>query len=404
MFIGDVFSYSIYYYLGLAISSPFWGIIIDKYGRKYPLIFSLALVSGLTYIFGNTFTYGYAIIIRFLLGLFNGISIIGKTISTEICPESFKATSIALTRASSGLGLSLGSFIGNYFLDNKNHYNSFTKSSITITWFGIIMTILVMIFFEETLNNPDVDTELSDLNQGFQSLEDGENFGEASTRSKTFEEMSQIGQLKSLFKIPNMIKLNILFVINSMSVYFLMNLAQTWSGRRFGYGDIFSRILHSYAFSLLWIVQVLFYLCFQKFLGDFRLLKAGHFILILLLIIFSGVQWISYEISDDSMIFIIGAWTFIQNVVIFQTLSSIQRFSNDLVRSDKRGRINGIQTVIESTLSLALMYSYGPFLNWLFNYQFLLVLLPLAMFWLATFVTYRLQFTSQEKKRLIGKA
>jgi MFS family permease len=67
--------------------SKFLSVSIDKYGRNRGLILVLILLVICTFLFGVPIVFYYAIFIRFITGLVNGLSTIGRILFTEVFPN-----------------------------------------------------------------------------------------------------------------------------------------------------------------------------------------------------------------------------------------------------------------------------------------------------------------------------
>mmetsp|Transcript_24469 Transcript_24469/g.21647 ORF Transcript_24469/g.21647 Transcript_24469/m.21647 type:complete len:244 (+) Transcript_24469:75-806(+) len=138
------------FFFGRFISASFWGIFIDKYGRKAGLLTILASVSFLTLLFGFSTSFTMALIIRTITGLFNGLSIVGKTLSTEICPPDLKPWSISVTNTIWALGMTVGPGIGSLFFRVIDGY-PYLMSATVVCLLGCLMCFLSYVFMEETL-------------------------------------------------------------------------------------------------------------------------------------------------------------------------------------------------------------------------------------------------------------
>ena len=75
----------------------------------------LFCVSTLTLVFGFVTDYWVALAIRVITGTTNGLSIIGKVLTTEGLPEDLKVWSISIISSIWSLGMTCGPFIGSMF-------------------------------------------------------------------------------------------------------------------------------------------------------------------------------------------------------------------------------------------------------------------------------------------------
>jgi MFS family permease len=138
------------YFFGRFFSASLWGTIIDKYGRKTGLLAILIFLTSGTMLFGFNNKYYLALAIKFSIGFLNGLSIVGKTLSTEICPEDYKSWSISVTNTVWALGATLGPPLGTLTYDSIPG-TKILSSTIAICSIGIALTIASAFFFEETL-------------------------------------------------------------------------------------------------------------------------------------------------------------------------------------------------------------------------------------------------------------
>lgn len=75
------------FFIGRGIGSPFWGIFIDRFGRKKGLV--IALSSGVVSLSATGFVpnYVFLVILRFFSGVMSPIAVIGKVLVSELCPN-----------------------------------------------------------------------------------------------------------------------------------------------------------------------------------------------------------------------------------------------------------------------------------------------------------------------------
>lgn len=152
---------SSFYFFGRFLSASLWGTMIDRYGRKLSLLVIMVILTTGTMLFGLNRNFYLALAIRFGIGFFNGLAIVGKTLSTEICPEDYKSWSISVTNTIWALGMTLGPPMGTFFYD----FIPGTKvlsSTVAICLVGVILTIFSFFCFEETLIKRQVPAQVND--------------------------------------------------------------------------------------------------------------------------------------------------------------------------------------------------------------------------------------------------
>mmetsp|Transcript_24469 Transcript_24469/g.21648 ORF Transcript_24469/g.21648 Transcript_24469/m.21648 type:complete len:124 (+) Transcript_24469:936-1307(+) len=109
-------------------------------------------------------------------------------------------------------------------------------------------------------------------------------------------------------------------------------------GLGFDYKDI-SHIFAILTFPQL-ILQVFMYPYLQKGRGDFWLLTRGHMAHIPMFMFLPYAHWFGDGAFLEQKLWIVF-WMFVRNVASFMNFSSLQRFTNDAIPADKRGKING---------------------------------------------------------------
>jgi len=151
---------------GRLVSSIHWGRIADNIGRKPCLIIGCFSVSIFSIMFGCSDSFIMAIASRFLLGFFNPIWGIAKTLVSELCTKSQEATAMGITTGCWSLGLIFGPAFGGLFASpcelypetfgNMDSDHVFCRypyllPNLITAFFGILAAILVYTFFPETL-------------------------------------------------------------------------------------------------------------------------------------------------------------------------------------------------------------------------------------------------------------
>ncbi|CAK9143043.1 unnamed protein product [Ilex paraguariensis] len=100
--------------LGRALTSVFWGIMADRYGRKPIIIIGTSTVVVFNTLFGLSVNYWMAISTRFLLGSLNGLLGPIKAYATEIFREEYQALGLSAVSTAWGIGLIIGPALGGF--------------------------------------------------------------------------------------------------------------------------------------------------------------------------------------------------------------------------------------------------------------------------------------------------
>jgi MFS family permease len=406
------------YFFARFITSSLWGAAIDKYGRKKGLLACLISVTFLSILFGFSQNYWTAFGIRILTGLLNGLSVIGKVLTTEVCSEELKPWAISIISTIWSLGMTTGPFIGTVFYGWIEGW-PYLSSSLAVAILGLTLTILTFIYIEETLILKPTKYELVEKSDEEENRRDIElntisEIPETKPKPIAFDKLSKIDQIKRLFLLPNVTKLIFIFGINTFYAATLGELIPFWAaaeyqdgGLSFNYKDI-SDIFIYLAFPQLFI-QLFLYPFIQKKKGDFWLLSNGHWAHLPMYILLPLAHRLPQTQTGYMKLWIIF-FMFIRNFASFLNFSSLQRFTNDTISAEKRGKINGFQVTFSS-----LLQSLGPFIGgWVlawsmepghffpFDYHFVFYL----MFGITLYtlhVVYNLEFHDKERKKIKGE-
>lgn len=100
--------------IGRCLTSVFWGMVADRFGRKSVILTGVMSVIVFGTGFGLSTNFWFALAMRFLLGSFNGMLATVKAYSTEICSEKHQAVGISTVGTFWGLGLIIGPALGGY--------------------------------------------------------------------------------------------------------------------------------------------------------------------------------------------------------------------------------------------------------------------------------------------------
>ncbi|KAM6567952.1 hypothetical protein CsatA_027080 [Cannabis sativa] len=108
---------------GRFLTSIFWGMIADRYGRKPVLIFGTISVVIFNTLFGLSTNFWMAISTRFLLGSLCGILGPMRAYASEICRKEYQALGMSIISTAWGIGLVIGPALGGFLAQETLHFH-----------------------------------------------------------------------------------------------------------------------------------------------------------------------------------------------------------------------------------------------------------------------------------------
>ncbi|KAF6151941.1 hypothetical protein GIB67_010515 [Kingdonia uniflora] len=143
--------------VGRALTSIFWGVVADRYGRKPVILIGTFSVVVFNTLFGFSTSFWMALFARFLLGSFNSLlgpirvcfphdsfrcninlrsclallnqelwdlNVLFKAYASEICRQEYRALAQTVSSTSRGIGLVIGPAIGGFFAQETIHMHN----------------------------------------------------------------------------------------------------------------------------------------------------------------------------------------------------------------------------------------------------------------------------------------
>lgn len=389
------------YLLGRLVSASLWGILMDKHGRKNVLLAVLLIVPLMTMFLAFTTEYYDCLSLRIIIGFFNGIPVIGKTLCTEICSTEFKSWSVSLVNASWALGLIVGPVFGLHILQ-KYPVLHYAAPSLAIAIIGGFLAVLSLFIFEETLK-PE---------HQYQQIQSGNNrivnsIGELDARNEYIH-------LSKVLRIHNTAKLSLIFTFTTLVASGFDQLVFHWMGKKYDKGGLafnYETIYKAYQSltAIQIILQAVLYPNLQRKYGDYWILRQGHKLLILAVV---SIPYTRLFFSQEYPVMLITwviIWMLVRQAASFMVFCAIQRFTNEIVSGNKRGKLNGCQVGFATSLLFA--QSLGAqIMDWSmshrnifpFNYYFVFLLTCGMTAWSLS-VVYTLKFIDRNRRRLRGE-
>ncbi|KAK1432542.1 hypothetical protein QVD17_09439 [Tagetes erecta] len=133
--------------VGRALTSVFWGVIADRYGRKPVIIIGTSTVVIFNTLFGFSVNYWMAIITRFLLGFLNGLLGPIKAYACEIFPDRYQALGLSSVSTSWGIGLIIGPALGGFLAQPAENFPSLVSQDSLFGRFPYLLPCLCISIF-----------------------------------------------------------------------------------------------------------------------------------------------------------------------------------------------------------------------------------------------------------------
>ena len=127
----------------MAISSPIWGTLADRFGRKAMVVRSM-LGGGITVIFmAYAVTVEQILVARALQGALAGTVTACITLVSTTTPKQHLGYALGLMQGTFMLGASLGPLLGGPFIEHFGYYNCFLVSGAMVLFAGVAVQLWV---------------------------------------------------------------------------------------------------------------------------------------------------------------------------------------------------------------------------------------------------------------------
>lgn len=123
-------------------SSIFFGMIIDRMGRKWPMVVGLAAHAGSLILFSFAETYTQFALLMVLNGIVNPIyRIAADAMVADLIPPEDRPEAIALLRLSHNLGISIGPLVGG-ILASTSYFLVFSGGAVGLFLYALLVFVL----------------------------------------------------------------------------------------------------------------------------------------------------------------------------------------------------------------------------------------------------------------------
>ncbi|XP_065680915.1 uncharacterized protein LOC105848448 isoform X2 [Hydra vulgaris] len=375
------------YYAGMIASSLFvgrflggyyWGWLTDKVGRRPVLLVSALLTFVATLAFGFTTNIYWAIATRFLQGLFNGVTVVGRAAFAEICDNTNQAIGVSLVFAAWNsaivMGPAFGGFLATPVIKYPNVFKGaskwfFTKfafllPSVLISVVLILSIILIFFKFDETNKRADLSDGVKE-SQGLLSKEiaEIENLNKKPEKSQTKQNCCNIKQwsIVELCSDKDVVLTVIMFGISGFCIIGFSELSSLWMATSLNYGGL---SFDTDKIGITLLVPAILSIILQPILFS-RTLQATILILVVTTVMFPFIR--IFHSNKSIMWFLLIFLGLLRMIADISSRSCIALFINNSVYSDQAGRVNGLAYSVQEIMRVASPTMFGSLFAWSIN-------------------------------------
>ncbi|XP_024012130.1 protein ZINC INDUCED FACILITATOR-LIKE 1 isoform X2 [Eutrema salsugineum] len=342
--------------LGRTLTSVFWGIVADRYGRKPVILIGTASVVVFNTLFGLSVNFWMAIITRFCLGSFNGLLGPIKAFAMETFRDEYQGLALSAVSTAWGIGLIIGPALGGFLAQPAKQYPSlFSEESVfgkfpyflpclAISCFAFLVTI-ISLRIPETLHNHKID----DDSKSFDALK-------VLSHDPESHKVTERNEKSSLLKNWPLLSSIIVYCIFSLHDMAYTEIFSLWANSPRKYGGLgyssadVGTVLAISGFGLL-IFQLSLYSYAERLLGPIIVTRISGSLAIVLLASYPLIA----KLSGFSLTLALNCASVAKNVLGVSAITGLFILQNRAVRQDQRGAANGI-----AMTGMSLFKAIGP--------------------------------------------
>uniref|UniRef100_A0A803Q474 Major facilitator superfamily (MFS) profile domain-containing protein n=1 Tax=Cannabis sativa TaxID=3483 RepID=A0A803Q474_CANSA len=347
---------------GRFLTSIFWGMIADRYGRKPVLIFGTISVVIFNTLFGLSTNFWMAISTRFLLGSLCGILGPMRAYASEICRKEYQALGMSIISTAWGIGLVIGPALGGFLAQPAEKFpRIFSKESLfgrfpyflpclVISTFALVVTILCY-WLPETLH--------------FHCKKDEENLEEDNDMGKCNHPQKQ-----SLYKNWPLMSSIMVYCVFQLQDMAYSEIFPLWAVSPKKYGGLsysseqVGEVLAISGFAML-VFQLFLYPSIERSFGPVHLARIGAVITIVVL---SSYPFIA-KFSGLTLTLLVDLAAMLKNVISVCITTGLFLLQNRAVSQSQRGAANGISMAAMSLFKAIGPAGGGVIFSWAQNHQ-----------------------------------
>ncbi|KAJ0753587.1 putative major facilitator superfamily, MFS transporter superfamily [Helianthus annuus] len=349
------------YMIGRALTSVFWGVVADRYGRKPVILLGTSSVVIFNTLFGFSVNYWMAIVTRFLLGFLNGLLGTVKAYASELLREEHRALALSSISTAWGIGLVIGPAVGGFLAQPAEKFPSLVSPDslfgrfpyllpcLCISTFALFVTI-VAIWLPETLH-------IHKNNE----LESASNVPDVEEKTVEKKDSTLLSLLKN-WPLMSSIIVYCVFSLQNMAYNEIFSLwavsPRSLGGLSYTTEDV-GTVLSITGVGLL-VFQTALYPIAERTFGPIMVARISGVMSIPLL---SSYPYIAM-LSGSMLFFTLNCASIVKNVLSASIITGTFMLQNKAVDQHQRGMANGIAMTLQSAFQAIGPACGGALLSW----------------------------------------
>ncbi|KAL3349318.1 hypothetical protein AABB24_022450 [Solanum stoloniferum] len=341
----DIGSYAGYvgsaFMFGRSLTSAFWGVVADRYGRKPVIIFGTSIVVVFNTLFGLSTNFWMAVVTRFLLGSLNGLLGPIKAYAAEIFREEYQALGMSTISSAWGIGLIIGPALGGFLAQPAEKYpDLFSKDSLfgrfpyflpclCISVFALVVAV-GSFWIPETLHNHDSERPRQDSYKALEAASDTKDGNESTPKENLFKNWPLMSSIISYC----------VFALHDMAYSEIFSLwavsPRKFGGLSYSTADV-GEVLSISGFGLL-VFQLTLYSSVAKYVGPVMTARAGGVLSIFLLTTYPYIAML----SGTTLSVVMNVVSMMKNILSISIVTGLFILQNKAVDQRQRGAANGL--------------------------------------------------------------
>ncbi|XP_023541271.1 protein ZINC INDUCED FACILITATOR-LIKE 1 [Cucurbita pepo subsp. pepo] len=359
--------------IGRLLTSVFWGIVADRYGRKPVILFGIISLIIFNTLFGLSLNYWMAVITRFLLGSLNGILGPIKAYAIESVGVEYQAIAISSISTTWGVSLILGPAIGGYLAQPAEKFPSIFSSEGLFGRFPYFLpclctsvlavaTGIISLWLPESLHSHD--ENVPSPSRTYEALEDqpGDCDGKEATQTDEQNEMPSKSSLFKNWELMSAIVVYCMFSLHDMAYVEIFSLwavsSRQLGGLNFTSGDV-GEVLTITGFSV-FVFQSSLYPSVERIFGPIMVSRICGILSIPLLAMYPFLSLLSGPVLH----IVATLASALKNLLSVSIITGMFIIQNRAVGQRQRGAANGIAMTAVSVFKAIGPAAGGAILSW----------------------------------------